>query len=380
MKNFKLIISVITFLLTSIAFIGSGYSQNTVDVTFRYVPGDNAVRSFVPGSFNNWGNNVNGQISATDGSLLTEDPEGGFSFQVVELEVGGGNITHEGITGYAYKFHEHFNESGTQWEWFTDPLNPIAIGQFSDSFIEITHPLIFQMEPLNNSIQSFTPPSIFANVAAMASDPIDIDESKIIINGEPAGSFNGFYENERQLLFVSSISDLGVTLLDGINTITIQAKTESGASLEKTHTFTFTSPDVVEEQRPPGLEDGITYDESDPSKVSFSIFAPGKEFVYVIGDHSDWEIRDEFLMKKDAPRADSVHFWIEIEGFTPGEQSRFQYLVDGNIRLADLYSELVLDPANDQFIPENIFPDLPPYPTGLTSEIVTVIEPGREPY
>ena len=356
-------------------------AQNSVDVTFRYTPSENAVRSFVPGSFNNWGNNSGGQISATDGSLLTVDEENGFSYQVITLTVGGGGQSYQGASGYAYKFHEHYNQSGNNNQWFTDPLNPIAIGGNNDSFIEVTHPLIFQVEPAANSVQRDEPPAIRAAVAAQNDDPIDVSASSISLNGVYAGSFEGVYETERQLLLISSISDLGVEPVVGLNRIRITAVTESGVSREQEITFSYiATPDVVDQSRPAGVEDGITYHEDDPSRVTFSLYAPGKEFVYVIGDHSDWQAQEAYLMKRDAPRADSVHYWISIDDFTPGETYRFQYLIDGEIRVADLFSELVLHPSLDQYISENVYPNRPQYPSGLTTEIVSVIEPGREVY
>ena len=357
------------------------FAQDTIEVTFRYSPNDNAVRSFVPGSFNNWGNNRDGRIAVDDGSLLTVDEQLGFSYQIVSLVVGGGTQNHQGASGYGYKFHEQYNQSGTDWQWFTDPINPIAIGANNDSFIEVTHPLIFQVEPASNSVQRDAPPGILATVAAKIGDPIDVAESQIFINGISAGTFDGFYENERQLLIVPSIQDLGADLLIGENSVRIVAVTTEGETREATIEFTYiATPDVVNAPRPAGLEDGITYHADDPSKVSFSIFAPYKEFVYVIGDHSDWQVRQEYLMKRDAPRADSVHYWISIDEFTPGETYRFQYLIDGEIRVADLFSELVLHPTRDQQISSAIYPNLPPYPHGFTNEYVSVIEPGREAY
>lgn len=143
--------------------------------------------------------------------------------------------------------------------------------------------------------------------------------------------------------------------------------------------FIIVNPDVVQQQRPQGIEDGITYHD-DGSTVTFSIFAPYKDFVYLIGDHSDWEVREEYFMKQDFARADSSHFWITIDEFTPGETYRFQYFVDGEIRTADLFSELVLHPTRDQQISSSVYPNIPEYPTGLTNHHVTVIEPGREAY
>lgn len=369
--------------LTTLFLVVPGFlnAQDSVDVTFRYSPSESAVRSFVPGSFNSWGNNKGGVISSSDGSLLIVDEENGFSYRVITLSIGGGDGNYQGATGYQYKFHEHYNTSGTSWQWLPDPLNPITIGQDNNSFIEITHPLIFQVEPFANSVQRDDPPALWANVAARNDDPIDVESSTITVNGVLVSTFEGYYETDRQLLHVSTLSDLNVDLKIGLNTIEILAVTEQGVSRKVPVTFTYVAtPDVVEEARPTGLDDGITYYDDDPTKVSFSLFAPGKEFVYVIGDHSNWQAQETYLMKMDAPRADSVHFWLTIDDFNPGETYRFQYLIDGEIRVADLFSELVLHPSLDQYISESVYPDMPQYPTGQTTEIVSVIEPGRDEY
>lgn len=355
-------------------------AQETLDVTFRYTPNDNVVRSFVPGSFNNWGNNSSGQISASDGSLLTEDSELGFSYQVVELEIGGGAFTHNGASGYTYKFHEHYNQSGTNWQWFTDPLNPIAIGSNNDSFIEVTHPLIFQVEPTQGSIESITPPGVTANVAAKSDDPIDQSESAVFLNGTLLTNFEGFYETARQLLIIPSLDSFGQELQAGANEVTILAVTEAGEEKEYSVTFTFAIPDVVDQPRPAGIEDGITYHDDDPTKVTLSMWAPGKEYVYVIGDFNNWQVESDYLMKRDVVDADNVHFWLEVDGLTPGQEYAFQYLIDGNLRMADLFSEKVLSPWNDQWISESTYPNLMPFPHDFTTEMVTVIQPGREPF
>lgn len=370
------------FLVFSI-FLASGttvFAQDSLNVTFRFYSSDNAIRSYVPGEFNNWGNNQSGKIPNADGSLLTQDTEFGFSYQIIRLRVGGGNATFGGNNGYAYKFHEQYNASGTAWDWFSDPLNTATVGPNSDSFIRITHPLIFQVKPSQNSAALNDLPAITANIAAKDDDPIDVTASQIIINGNIAGTFEGFYETARQLLHVPSIAELGVTLNNGSNTLEIIAVTEAAVTRSQLVTFSFIpAPDVVEQARPVGLEDGVTLYPDEPGKVSFSLYAPGKQYVYVYGDHSDWEISDNFLMKMDAPRADSVHFWITLEGLETGTY-RFQYLVDGQIRVTDPFAELVLDPSLDQYISSSVYPNMPQYPTGLTTEVVGVFEMNRTPY
>jgi len=155
---------------------------------------------------------------------------------------------------------------------------------------------------------------------------------------------------------------------------TIKAIDDSGGSGEDTFSAVV-SPDPILEARPAGLQDGIT-DVGDTG-VILSLFAPGKEFVYVIGDFNDWQIDTNFFMKRDEVNADSVYYWLEIDGLTPGEEYGFQYLVDGEIRVADPYSELVLDPFDDQFITDATFPNLKPYPAGETEYQVGVLQPGK---
>lgn len=140
------------------------------------------------------------------------------------------------------------------------------------------------------------------------------------------------------------------------------------------------NPPIIDQPRPPGIEDGITYDPNDPSRVTLSIYAPGKSFVYVIGDFTNWEVDPAYFMRRDAPRPDSVHWWITIEGLTPGQEYAFQYFIDGTLRLADPFAHKVLDPWNDPFIPASTYPDLKPYPTGKTEGIVAVLQPGASPY
>ena len=140
------------------------------------------------------------------------------------------------------------------------------------------------------------------------------------------------------------------------------------------------NPAVEDRPRPPGIEDGINYDPNDPTRVTLSLYAPGKSFVYVIGDFTNWEVDPAYFMYRDAPRPDSVHWWITIEGLTPGQEYAFQYFIDGELRLADLFTHKVLDPWHDPFIPSSTYPNLKPYPTGKTEGIVAVLQPGAPPY
>ncbi len=356
-------------------------AQDSLNVTFRHVPAANAVRSFLPGEFNAWGNNVSGVISPTHSSIMTRDAANGFSYKIVRLRVGGGTSLLSGVPGYSYKTHDHLNSTGTSFAWYTDRLNPKTFGPNSDSYLRVTHPLVFQMQPATSSIVQNTDPGIWATVAAKSSDSIDVAASKIFLNDVQIGTLQGYYDGARQLVRVPAFADLGVTLTAGSHELKIVAVTKAGVTIADSTTFSYlTSISVVEEARPQGLRDGITYDPNDPTKATLSLFAPYKQYVHVIGDFNDWGVLPSYLMKRHAVNADSVWYWINLTGLTAGQEYGFQYLIDGALRVADPYSEKVLDPWNDSFIDAATYPNLKPYPTGKTTNVVGVLNTRPVPY
>src|SRR5690606_31113111 len=137
------------------------------------------------------------------------------------------------------------------------------------------------------------------------------------------------------------------------------------------------SPTVEEAAVPPGMLDGINLDPLDHTRATLVFYAPFKDFVHLIGDFNNWEIDDAYLMKKDSAQD---RFWIELTGLTPQTDHLYQYLVDFEINVADPYSTLILDPYSDQYIDEVTFPNLPQYPTNLTTEAVTVLRAGDPEY
>ncbi len=134
----------------------------------------------------------------------------------------------------------------------------------------------------------------------------------------------------------------------------------------------------INNPRPAATRDGINYLSN--NSVRLSLFAPYKEFVYVLGDFNDWSPSADYLMHKEIHGADSTWFWLEIEDLLPGQEYAFQYLVDGDLRIADPYSELTLHPEDDPYIPSSIYQDIPVYPYGKTSFSVGVLQPGADEY
>lgn len=136
-----------------------------------------------------------------------------------------------------------------------------------------------------------------------------------------------------------------------------------------------TRPAIIEETLPLGVKDGINYS-SDHTKVTLVLLAPEKEFVYAVGDFNNWQLNENYFMKKTP---DGKRFWIEITGITPGQEYVFQYWVDGMIKIGDPLADKVADPNNDSSIPAITYPNLPTY-TKTQYGIATVLQTNQTPF
>ncbi|PJJ59649.1 DUF4961 domain-containing protein [Hymenobacter chitinivorans] len=135
-------------------------------------------------------------------------------------------------------------------------------------------------------------------------------------------------------------------------------------------------PTVTVAALPAGAKDGITYLNGGTS-VILKLTAPNKQFAYVLGEFNNFQPVEANYMKQTP---DGNNWWVQLDGLTPGQEYAYQYLVDGNLRVADPYSEKVLDPSNDPGIPARTYPNLKAYPTGKTTGIVSVLQTNQAAY
>ena len=135
--------------------------------------------------------------------------------------------------------------------------------------------------------------------------------------------------------------------------------------------------------RPAGIDQGIYYDESDPTKVTLCTYAASKSApakrVFLLGDMTDWKLDADHQLKRDGN-----YFWITLTGLTPGKEYRFQYAVeraDGvKKQISDLFSEKVIHP-DDKYEPKSVDPTLIAYPTrGADGGYVTVIQTNKSKF
>lgn len=124
---------------------------------------------------------------------------------------------------------------------------------------------------------------------------------------------------------------------------------------------------------PAGVLDGINY--INDSTVILQLFAPQKNYVYVIGDFNNWELNPAYEMNKTP---DGSRYWIRLNQLTPGVEYGYQYSIDKELlKIADYYADKLLDQNNDPFIPAITYPNLKQYPVGKTSNYVSVLQTAQ---
>jgi len=87
-----------------------------------------------------------------------------------------------------------------------------------------------------------------------------------------------------------------------------------------------------------------------------------------------------YFMNRYYVTEDSVMYWLQIDGLDPATEYAFQYLIDGELRIADPYTHKILDPWNDPYITDDIYPNLKTYPVGKTAEIVSTFQTDTPTY
>ncbi|RCH55057.1 alpha-amylase [Mucilaginibacter hurinus] len=133
---------------------------------------------------------------------------------------------------------------------------------------------------------------------------------------------------------------------------------------------TTTNPEI-----PNNAKDGVTFVDNGTAAI-FNLYAPGKVSVSVIGDFNNWSTTATPMTRT----TDGTRWWVKITGLDPNTEYAYQYYINGSLRVADPYTEKILDPDNDRYIPATVYPGLKAYPTGKTSAIVSVMQANQPGY
>lgn len=225
--------------------------------------------------------------------------------------------------------------------------------------VKFTNPLF---EPTNIPTPKLSVQTIGEEftISAIASKSARLELSH---NGNVFASTNGTQISGKTKIISSGNQLIKIKAIDG--------------SYSSESEFSFVVSGTVESAAlPAGAKEGLTFINGGQSAI-LALYAPNKQNIYVIGDFNDWQANQKQFMKLSP---DGKTWWIQIDNLDPSKTYAYQYLIDGKLKIADPYSEKILDPNNDKFIPAGNHPQLHPYPSGKTSGIVSLMQANQSTY
>jgi len=220
--------------------------------------------------------------------------------------------------------------------------------QTTDIFVPIYEEglnIIFS-QPLNNAVFNLNESTVIQAETSVSANLEILAEDNSLQTSDQANSISANYT------FVQT----------GPHQFTARASTDEETVEAQLSVYVKTPTQTA--PKPAGIEYGIN--KNTDNSITFLLKAPNKKEVFVIGDFNQWDLQAAYQMKKDGD-----DFWLTLSGLDPDTEYAYQYLIDYELRVADPYSEKILDPWTDEHIKPGNYPDLKAYPTGETTGYVS---------
>ncbi len=219
------------------------------------------------------------------------------------------------------------------------------------------------VDPLPTGTPQYVAAGTAVNITAEATEASQLS---FTLNGVPQATATG----------TSATRSITVSQ-PGRNAVRVTATSAVGTAVDSV--IFFVRPVVTTAALPAGVvagkEDGVTY--VSPTSAILVLTAPQKQFVYAIGEFNGFQPAAAGFMNRTP---DGNRWWVQLNGLTPGQEYAYQFLIDGSLKVADPYAEVILDPNSDGSIPAVTYPNRKPYPLGQTTGIVSVLQTNQTPY
>ena len=291
-----------------------------LDVTFRYVkePTENFNRIFVPGTMpdgtsNDWGPNSNGVISPSAPSQMLYNENNDSYEKSYSLQIG---------EEYLYKLHFHYNASGGDYAWVSDPMNPETTSDgWDNSILYVTDPLFFQPARHLNDDGMVNGLSLGIHTNAQ------IDSIRYKVGNDNFTSDGYFFQNGNFYVPFQTPRSL-------FESYKIEV------SIEGQNYIAYDQPEITitEQSMPSFLNEGPNWIDG---AMYLSIYAPSQPVVQVIVTDAGetGSVTDALVLKKDP--ANEFYWWIDLD--LPNGEYDYEYLLMDGTRLPDPYSRRIIN-------------------------------------
>ncbi len=178
--------------------------------------------------------------------------------------------------------------------------------------------------------------------------------------------------NNQQIAAQTGTSVTQIMSIPDAGNYWLKATATQNTTVKRDSVYVCIRETTTTESKPSGLITGINY--TDDQSATLILYAPSKKYVFVTGDFNNWVPDNNYQMKKDGD-----YYWVNIKNLVPKKEYIFQYLIDGNLQVADAYTDKVSDP-DDQYIPSSVYPNLIPYPSGKAVDRASILQTAQTPY
>lgn len=160
----------------------------------------------------------------------------------------------------------------------------------------------------------------------------------------------------------------------GFHIITARIEANGSTFEEQIQVFVNDKPEIAELPLHAN-KNGITIDKQSKA-VTFALTAPGKLNVFLLGSFNNYQAESKYVLKQ-TPNGDT--WWLTLTDLDFSKKHTYQFLIDGQFKIADPYSHIILDPIYDGSIGKSIA-YLPSYPKENTAGNVSVLDLNNEEY
>ncbi len=125
---------------------------------------------------------------------------------------------------------------------------------------------------------------------------------------------------------------------------------------------------------PGGVPKMGTVKNSDGS-VTFCLAAPEKKSVVMVPSWDNYQVLERNTMQYQ-DYGGQRYFFITVSGLRDDVWYPYYYIVDGSVKVADPYANLVLDCYSDKWIDPTVWPDMPKYPYDRFDDVMLAVYRG----
>ncbi|MDD4383777.1 MAG: alpha-amylase family glycosyl hydrolase [Bacteroidales bacterium] len=151
----------------------------------------------------------------------------------------------------------------------------------------------------------------------------------------------------------------------------IKAIASDGSNQAADSVYFFVRGTIPVADLPENLLPGINFTGTNEVTLVLNDPSANKEFVFAIGDFSNWLLDEDCFMNRTP---DGTNYWVTLTDLDPSKEYIYQYWIDGELKIADPYTNKISDPWNDKYISSTNYPNLIQYPDGKTSGIASVFQ------